>query len=207
MRIAETFTSIQGEGDLAGVPMFFVRTSGCSVSSCMLHPVWSGLCDTDWSFRLDRSPEQLASDAAESGLHWVCITGGEPTDQMSEIVELAARCHQNNQRVMLQTSGVRHVPDCWDWLVVSPKCHHLEMPQRTGHELKLVWAGQSWAQDFSQLFAIAKQTHFLRYFLQPLAHPDGSTNIAEVASVVQRCGEIGMPWRLGVQQHKLWGGR
>lgn len=207
MKIAETFTSIQGEGELSGVPMFFIRTSGCSVASCPLHPAASGACDTDWSFRLESSPEKLAEDAKISGLHWVCITGGEPTDQMAEIVELASRCHQNNQRVMLQTSGVRHVPDCWDWLVVSPKMHHLEMRQQSGHELKLVFAGQPWASDYAQLYAISKQTQFLRYFLQPLARADGTNNLAEVAEVVQRCGAAGMPWRLGVQQHKLWGGK
>lgn len=207
MRLAETFTSIQGEGDLSGVPMFFVRTAGCSVASCPLHPATAGTCDTDWSFRLDASPERLAADAKASGLHWVCITGGEPTDQMAEIAELAARCHQNNQRVMLQTSGVRAVPDCWDWLVVSPKMHHLEMQQRRGHELKLVWAGQPWALDYAHLHAISTQTQFLRYFLQPLANHDGTSNLSEVAEVVQRCGTAGMPWRLGVQQHKLWGGR
>lgn len=207
MRIAETFASIQGEGDLSGVPMFFVRAAGCSVATCPLHPATTGLCDTDWSFREERSTETLATEALDSGLHWVCITGGEPTDQMGDIVELAARCHKNNQQVMLQTSGVRAVPDCWDWLVVSPKQHHLEMRQRSGHELKLVWGWQPWAIDFAHLSAIFEQTHFLRYFIQPLCRQDGSANLSEVAAVVQRCGKIGLPWRLGVQQHKLWGGQ
>lgn len=103
---------------------------------------------------------------------------------------------------MLQTSGVRVVPDCWDWLVVSPKEHFLKIPQRTGHELKLIWNGE----DFGYLRALATQTTFLRYVLQPLCQDDGTTNLEQVAKVVIRCGETGLPYRLGVQQHKLWGG-
>lgn len=202
MRIANTFCSLQGEGDLSGVPMFFVRTSGCSVSHCPLHPFTGGVCDTDWSYKASVEVDELSRLAKDSGMHWVCITGGEPTDQLKSIVDLAAECHKNNQRVMLQTSGVREVPDCWDWLVVSPKNHFLLNQQKSGHELKFVWKGE----DFGYLDAMASQTRFLRYFLQPLWNKDGTTNIDKVADVVLKCGQRGMPYRLGIQQHKIWGG-
>ncbi|NCO69631.1 MAG: 7-carboxy-7-deazaguanine synthase QueE, partial [Acidobacteria bacterium] len=41
MLIAETFASLQGEGLLAGVPSFFIRTSGCN-----LRCIW---CDTPYA--------------------------------------------------------------------------------------------------------------------------------------------------------------
>lgn len=202
LRIAKQFYSLQGEGELSGVPMYFVRLSGCSVSGCPLHPGTGGACDTDWSYRDSVATSEVAELAFSSKTHWVCITGGEPTDQMEGITDLAARIHQNGQRTMIQTSGVRLLPDCWDWIVVSPKAHFLQVPQMSGHEMKLVWNGQ----DFGYLRALATQSHFLRYYLQPLCELDGTTNIRAVAEVVKACGTIGLPWRLGVQQHKLWGG-
>jgi len=41
MLIAEIFHSIQGEGELTGVPSVFVRTSGCN-----LRCIW---CDTPYA--------------------------------------------------------------------------------------------------------------------------------------------------------------
>jgi 7-carboxy-7-deazaguanine synthase len=202
MKIAETFVSIQGEGEMSGLPMFFVRTSGCSVSACPLHPSVSNLCDTDWAYRRTASAKWLAIEAQNSKLNWTCITGGEPTDQLAEIVELTNEVRKYGHRVMLQTSGARQVPDCWDWLVVSPKMHVDLLKQRSGHELKLVWNGES----VDYLRDVVAKTRFLRYFLQPLdAHM--ASNIVEVANVVAECGRIGLPFRLGVQQHKLWNGK
>lgn len=202
LRIAKQFYSLQGEGDLSGTPMYFVRTSGCSISHCPLHPANDNTCDTDWAVKQVVDIEELAAASKASGAHWLCVTGGEPSDQMAAITELAAIARQNGQRTMIQTSGVRELPDCWDWIVVSPKQHFLKNQQKAGHELKLIWTGQ----DFGYLRAMATQTRFLRHYLQPLCLPSGETNLKQVADVVLRCGELGLPYRLGVQQHKLWGG-
>lgn len=77
--IVETFTSIQGEGNLLGVPSHFIRTSQCN-----LRCSW---CDTTYSFDPERdghqvrSVESLVQGALESGVKHVVITGGEPTIQ------------------------------------------------------------------------------------------------------------------------------
>ncbi len=201
MRIARLFESIQGEGDLAGVPMFFVRLSGCSVFSCQLHPSNKNLCDTDWSFREDISVDHVVRQICDSGLHWVCVTGGEPANQLNEIVSLAAECHKRGKRVMLQTSGAVCVPDCWDWLVVSPKQNVIDLSQRSGHEMKFIWCGE----DYGYLRALVDETKFLRYVLQPIMLPSGEVDISGAINVIKRCGQIGLPWRLGVQQHKIFG--
>jgi len=201
LRIAKTFTSIQGEGALTGTPMFFVRLSGCSVVQCPLHPATSSLCDTNWAFSHETDVDELSEQSMETGLTWICITGGEPTDQLGEVLKLVSACNRNGQKVMLQTSGVKSVPDVFDWVVVSPKEHFLQLKQRRGHELKLVWNGQ----DFAHLKAMSIQTHFLHYFLQPLFNHDSTTNLEDVIRVVQGCGRLGMPYRLSCQQHKTWG--
>lgn len=203
LRLSEEFYSLQGEGELSGVPTYFIRSAGCSVSHCPLHPAVTGLCDTNWKFCKSVPIDELALNAKKSGAHWVCVTGGEPTDQQSVITQLAALIHRNGQRTSIQTSGVRQLADCWDWIVVSPKQPWWQTKQMDGHELKVIFQGQ----DFGQLRAWADFTRFLRYYLQPLAMADGSTNIAAAAKTVLRCGEIGIPFRLGVQQHKLWNGR
>lgn len=72
--MAEVFTSIQGEGKLAGVPSFFVRLSGCN-----LRCAW---CDTPYaSWSPDGGRIELASiveQARRSGVRHAVLTGGEP---------------------------------------------------------------------------------------------------------------------------------
>src|SRR5438105_4163145 len=74
LRIAEIFTSIQGEGIWVGTPSTFVRVSGCN-----LRCVW---CDTPYA---SWSPEGPVVDLAEvigqvekAGVRHVVLTGGEP---------------------------------------------------------------------------------------------------------------------------------
>ena len=82
MKIAETFTSIQGEGHLTGKLMRFIRLAGCNVRTCPMHPINkpAAPCDTDWSMSSIGDPERMAAEALdEVGPNgWVCITGGEP---------------------------------------------------------------------------------------------------------------------------------
>src|SRR6056297_3515746 len=74
LRIAETFTSRQGEGSLTGTPSFFVRTSGCNLRC------W--FCDTPYASwnpgGEQRSLESLLEEASASALGHVVLTGGEP---------------------------------------------------------------------------------------------------------------------------------
>lgn len=74
--ISETFTSIQGEGKLTGVPSFFIRVSGCN-----LRCSW---CDTPYaswepeSGNAPRAVDDLLTEARASGVRHAVLTGGEP---------------------------------------------------------------------------------------------------------------------------------
>jgi len=75
MLISEIFYSIQGEGELTGVPSVFVRTSGCN-----LRCAW---CDTpyaSWNPEGEmRTPMQVVAEVqAYQAARHVVITGGEP---------------------------------------------------------------------------------------------------------------------------------
>jgi 7-carboxy-7-deazaguanine synthase len=75
MLISEIFYSIQGEGELTGVPSVFVRSSGCN-----LRCAW---CDTpyaSWNPEGDMRtvPQILAEVQKHQAARHVVLTGGEP---------------------------------------------------------------------------------------------------------------------------------
>ena len=75
MRISEIFYSIQGEGELTGVPSVFVRSSGCN-----LRCAW---CDTPYASwnpegDLRTVPQILAEVQKHQAARHVVLTGGEP---------------------------------------------------------------------------------------------------------------------------------
>lgn len=87
--ISETFTSIQGEGTLAGVPSWFARLSGCN-----LRCRW---CDTPYaSWQPDgttRAIDDLVREAREvaaRGVRHAVLTGGEPM-MFRGLCELSSR--------------------------------------------------------------------------------------------------------------------
>jgi 7-carboxy-7-deazaguanine synthase len=116
MVIAETFTSIQGEGMLAGVPSFFIRTSGCN-----LRCAW---CDTPYaSWQPEgrrRSVVDLVAEAAASGCRHVVVTGGEPLLQR-ELRALTADLASAGHHITVETAGTLDPEFDCSLLSVSPK--------------------------------------------------------------------------------------
>jgi len=100
MLVAELFCSIQGEGELAGVPSVFVRTAGCN-----LRCAW---CDTPYaSWQPQGSPRTVGEIVAEVSKHptrHVVLTGGEPM-VASGIGELAGKLRQLGRHVTIETAA------------------------------------------------------------------------------------------------------
>jgi len=202
VKLAEAFTSIQGEGHLTGKLMRFIRFAGCNVRSCPMHPTNNGLCDTDWSLKQMAEPYDVAIEALDAvGPNgWVCITGGEPLEQPEALSELISDLKRLGLQVNIQTSGTHWLTCPWDWLTVSPKCAPGALKQRFGQELKVVYSGQS----DDELLAFYGSTKFWNYYLMPL-WKDGTHNVAETIAAIHRLNKRGMPWELTTQAHKWWG--
>jgi len=114
--ISEGFVSIQGEGELAGKPQFFLRFAGCSVG-CKF-------CDTKYAWRRKEAftiflpPEKrkfknpvdafeladLLNSKIEGIPKSISITGGEPLEQM-EFLEAFLKDLKNFE-VLLETNGL-----------------------------------------------------------------------------------------------------
>ncbi|MDQ3623088.1 MAG: 7-carboxy-7-deazaguanine synthase QueE [Verrucomicrobiota bacterium] len=100
MHIAEIFHSIQGEGELTGVPSIFIRTSGCN-----LRCTW---CDTkyaSWNPEGEElAPEEIVRQVTAFPSRHCVLTGGEPMIAKG-IQELAAALHAAGRHITIETAG------------------------------------------------------------------------------------------------------
>lgn len=116
MYISETFTSIQGEGLLAGVPSHFIRTSGCNMR-CR----WCDTPYTSWEPEGKRRPlEDLVDGAVASGVGHVVVTGGEPLLQR-EIGLLTGGLAEAGLHITVESAGTVDPQFQCDLLSLSPK--------------------------------------------------------------------------------------
>ena len=130
-------------------------------------------------------------------------TGGEPSLKFDR--PLADSLRERGYRISMESNGSRPVDrSLVDWLTVSPK--QPTFAQKEGDELKLVFTGASapgMTPDVDAVRRIAAGTAFSHHFLQPVDVPElGGPNYAETIAAVM---ELGPPWRLSVQTHKVAG--
>jgi len=117
MRISEIFYSVQGEGELTGVPSVFVRTSGCN-----LRCTW---CDTPYASwnpeGRERTIDEILAEIDKYPARHVVLTGGEPMIAKG-IHDLATGLRARRKHITIETAGT--VPpegiDC-DLASLSPK--------------------------------------------------------------------------------------
>lgn len=125
----EIFHSIQGESTWAGVPMVFVRLTGCP-----LRCVW---CDTAYAFHEGQQTPiaEILQRVEAYGCPHVEVTGGEPLAQKNCLPLLTALCDAG-KTVLLETAGSH------DLAPVDPRVHvimDLKAPG-SGEEARNRWA-------------------------------------------------------------------
>ena len=213
VRVAEVFTSIQGEGVSLGLPSVFVRLQGCSVGC-----TW---CDTkySWDPRKGRavSLAALVDEVRTSGPNNVVVTGGEPLESPA-FASLVRALHDTGKRVEVETAGVEVPPavpvDQWN---VSLKLTNSGVPEARrlrddaiarfrdlGAWFKFVGGGE---QDVEEVLAI--QSRYDLRSRQILLMPLGMRREEQTAAmpeVVESCRRHG--FRFSPRLHILiWGPR
>jgi len=135
--VSETFTSIQGEGSLTGVPSWFCRLSGCN-----LRCTW---CDTPYASwnpeGKQRTVEQLVEEARASGVQHAVLTGGEPMI-FRDLAPLCAQLRGLGMHITVETAGTVWLDglEC-DLISISPKLANstpIEDPRDTSGKWSLL---------------------------------------------------------------------
>lgn len=125
--------TIQGEGKLVGIPVIFIRTSGCN-----LRCTWQtgngeiSICDTPYSsHRVEQVEIWEVDDIIATVKHnlghirHVVISGGEPTIQPEPLKELVRKLkRQLKVHITVETNGITYVPEIMrfiDLMSISPK--------------------------------------------------------------------------------------
>lgn len=133
MRIAEVYASIQGEGQFAGTPSVFVRTTGCNLRC------W--FCDTPFTSWNPEGPHIAVSDllrqVQEFGIDHVVLTGGEPLLQ-PDCVPLCERLLATGHFVTIETAGTVFRPAPASLMSISPKLAN-SAPARVGSAAARNW--------------------------------------------------------------------
>jgi 7-carboxy-7-deazaguanine synthase len=116
VRIAEIFHSVQGEGEFAGTPSVFVRTTGCNLRC------W--FCDTPYTSFHPEGPQrnwcEVLQDVIALDCEHVVLTGGEPLLQ-PDIVALTHALRREGRIVTVETAGTVYRPVEADLMSISPK--------------------------------------------------------------------------------------
>lgn len=115
MKICEIFEGIQGEGNLIGVPILFIRLSGCNLNC--------EYCDSKYhnSDKKEISIKELIKRINQSNKGYVCWTGGEPTLQIHDVSEVIKATIDKYHT--LETNGVQRGYDSslFRYVTISPK--------------------------------------------------------------------------------------
>lgn len=198
-KVAEIFTSIQGEGRFSGTAATFVRLAMCNLN-----------CDFGGGLKCDdlahKNPptimswEQIKAQLATNVKH-VVVTGGEPTIH-AEVTQLITELQSVGKFVQVETNGFNldRVSNA-DWITYAPKRGGF-LGNVGFDEVKLLVGGTY----------IIPEEHLTTYFsnteykyLSPINYLSSinGDSIAEATSLVMRYPE----WKISLQIHKVLGVR
>lgn len=196
-KVNEIFPSIQGEGEYVGLPVVFIRFSGCN-----LH---CDFCDTDHSKYKEMTAKEIAEEVSSYyDIRSVVFTGGEPALQVdSELIRELIRV--NCLDLYMETNGTipleRAVSE-YVWITVSPKSGSLWRGDVYPDNVKVIDEGQP-LSVYKDFYGDSPT-----YFLQPM-HRSNST-WEEFQNTMKATAQrvlVSPGWRLSLQVHKIIGMR
>lgn len=199
-RVNEIFYSLQGEGYHSGVPMVFVRFSGCNLNC--------PFCDTSHLPGANMTEEAIIEDIMRfPQSEWIVLTGGEP-GLMIDRNFIALLKSATGKRIAIESNGTVELPDNLDWITISPKGGMTpELPNDDSSygvitpradEIKVVDVGQS----LEGYFQMACKTDSTKMYLQPCFVSDRAEYRANIARTVTRV-KHDPRWTLSAQIHRF----
>lgn len=190
--VNEIFYSLQGEGVRAGTPNLFLRLAKCNLA-CKVETHGFD-CDTEFESGRRMTLEEIVAELRQlsTTCGWVILTGGEPALQADR--ELIDGLHAAGYKLAIETNGSFELPEGIDWITVSPKVAEHAIRQRRADEVKYV---RGYGQGIPQTAVEAGH-----YLVSPAF--DGAEVDPRTLDWCIRLCRDNPPWRLSVQQHKLW---
>ncbi len=221
LKVKEVFgPTIQGEGRQTGLAAIFIRFAGCNMwDGDPEHRAKSGcpFCDTRFDGGEFMTPGQVAERVLELRAghqpYLVVFTGGEPLLQpVEDLYRLAVLLVDEGFHIQLETNGTQWNPrvrQVFDFITVSPKVAYrrLKIPADQVDCFKLLYPHP--AVPFEPFIELSKSslTERIDYCIQPIEPPSGLKEDwdSNVRNVVRLIKQIGYPWRLSLQTHKILG--
>ena len=178
MLISEIFYSLQGEGELVGVPSVFIRTSGCN-----LRCRW---CDTpyaSWNPEGDETTiDAIVAEVQKHPASHVVLTGGEPMVARG-IHDLAARLRALGKHITIETAGtIAPGGIACDLASISPK---LSNSSPVAGSIEPVWIER---HEKSRLRPDILREWLSSYPFQLKFVVSSESDLAEIESVVASTG-------------------
>lgn len=178
MLISEVYAAPQGEGEFAGTPSVFVRTTGCNLRC------W--YCDTPFTswepVGSQRSVADLVEEISSHNIEHVVLTGGEPMLPL-EVIELTQRLRERSHFITIETAGtVFREVEC-DLMSLSPKLSN----STPSVDRSAVWAARhEQLRDRPQVIErlIAEYRYQFKFVV------DRREDIAEIEQYLQRFPSI-----------------
>jgi len=202
--------TIQGEGQMAGVPCIFLRFSGCNM--------WDGrpetreestcpFCDTDFFSHKMLTIEEILSQIrdleGDNQIKWVWISGGEPSLQLDYNLLSSLQVKYD---VAVESNGTREFKDDVyfniDHLTISPKLPWEQTVIRRADTLKLLYPHPNPSINPHAFRDFNAES----YYLQPIAHDDDDERTRGIGtqSVINKLYDL-PGWKLSIQLHKVIG--
>ncbi|HEV8578866.1 MAG TPA: 7-carboxy-7-deazaguanine synthase QueE [Thermoanaerobaculia bacterium] len=190
--VNEIFYSLQGEGVRAGTPNFFLRLAKCNLA-CKVETHGFD-CDTEFESGRWMNLPEIVDELRQLSetCDWIVLTGGEPALQVDR--EMIDALHGAGYRLAIETNGSMELPEGIDWITVSPKVAEHAIRQRKAHEVKYV---RGYGQAIPRTVVEAEH-----YLISPAFEGD-RLEPRTLDWCIRLCKE-NPPWRLSVQQHKVW---
>lgn len=174
LRIAEIFSSIQGEGMWAGTPSTFIRVSGCN-----LRCTW---CDTPYASWNPEGPiltlDEILDQADKHNNRHFVLTGGEPM-LFDPIVDLAKALKKRDKSITIETAGTIYRDIPCDLMSISPKLANSNPDPNTG------WREKHEATRIN-LAALSRLTSNYPYQLKFVVNPEGKDDLPEILDLLQK---------------------